>query len=97
MQSVARTEQSDLVHGSDSSEAESSSESSPSSSDDDSEDTLTVVPADAAVIASLKKGTVDEEFQNVSCPICLDELAVGQHFLQMPCQHFFHQGCLETW
>lgn len=31
------------------------------------------------------------------CPICLDELCIGDYVRTLECQHLFHGPCLETW
>jgi len=35
--------------------------------------------------------------QQLVCPICLDVLEEQSHVRCLPCEHVFHQDCLETW
>jgi hypothetical protein len=32
-----------------------------------------------------------------TCVICLDEMAVGQQEIVLPCSHRFHEGCVKAW
>ncbi|KAJ3682966.1 hypothetical protein LUZ60_013193 [Juncus effusus] len=32
-----------------------------------------------------------------SCPVCMEEFAVGEEVRQMPCNHSFHQECILSW
>jgi hypothetical protein len=67
------------------------------------------VPASAAAIAKLERheygstglvrtkrrrgGAGDGE----ACGVCLENLAVGDALMVMPCEHRFHEGCLVRW
>lgn len=59
-------------------------------------------PASNNAIEKLNKCKINEtklkEFgiEN-SCPICKDELAIGEECLLMPCNHHFHGNCLIPW
>lgn len=32
-----------------------------------------------------------------TCGICLEDFAVGEEVLQLPCPHFFHRPCICEW
>eukprot|EP00771_Trimastix_marina_P003326 gnl/Trimastix_PCT/4567.p1 GENE.gnl/Trimastix_PCT/4567~~gnl/Trimastix_PCT/4567.p1 ORF type:complete len:202 (+),score=3.21 gnl/Trimastix_PCT/4567:63-668(+) len=32
-----------------------------------------------------------------ACPICLEQLQVGEWVRSLPCLHRFHRGCIDTW
>lgn len=38
-----------------------------------------------------EEGSVDE------CRICLEEYTVGEEIVRLPCMHYAHTACLETW
>lgn len=42
---------------------------------------------------------VDSRFsQHIdSCAVCLENLGSNSMFRQLPCEHVFHQGCIDTW
>ena len=73
------------------------SDSEEGSDDNDDDDEPTIFPAEAATVAALSQGTVSAAFGQLSCPVCLEELELGQRFMKMPCEHMFHHGCLDTW
>lgn len=33
----------------------------------------------------------------LSCAICVEDLCLGDHVIDLPCSHKFHQQCLEPW
>ena len=35
--------------------------------------------------------------RDYKCPICLEEVALTDDLIQLPCNHGFHSKCLETW
>ena len=35
--------------------------------------------------------------EDIECPICLDEFKKGDKCYLLPCNHYFHQECLEDW
>lgn len=37
------------------------------------------------------------EYENKSCSICLEEYENEDKILKYPCEHIFHQYCIETW
>eukprot|EP01026_Neomeris_dumetosa_P080759 TRINITY_DN898_c0_g1_i10.p1 TRINITY_DN898_c0_g1~~TRINITY_DN898_c0_g1_i10.p1 ORF type:complete len:247 (+),score=26.31 TRINITY_DN898_c0_g1_i10:2-742(+) len=42
------------------------------------------------------KGKEGED-QDPVCAICYDEYSVGQNVVNLPCNHMYHQECLEKW
>jgi E3 ubiquitin-protein ligase AIP2 len=65
-------------------------------------------PASKKVVASLPKETLTEERlqelggPDVRCPVCMEDLAVGDEVQVMPCnaadgKHVFHPPCLAPW
>eukprot|EP01023_Acetabularia_acetabulum_P032386 TRINITY_DN30252_c0_g1_i12.p11 TRINITY_DN30252_c0_g1~~TRINITY_DN30252_c0_g1_i12.p11 ORF type:complete len:128 (+),score=20.69 TRINITY_DN30252_c0_g1_i12:2188-2571(+) len=38
-----------------------------------------------------------EKFENVSCPVCLENYKLGEKVVTLPCFHKFHQGCITSW
>jgi hypothetical protein len=56
-------------------------------------------PASPRAIEQLKpKEFSDNEAEECQkCTICLDSITSDQETLQMPCNHYFHKGCLEKW
>ncbi|KAL7554006.1 hypothetical protein ACHAWF_017362, partial [Thalassiosira exigua] len=43
----------------------------------------------------LRPKTLDDE--EPSCSICLCEYEAGERVVRLPCDHFFHEGCLSSW
>lgn len=35
--------------------------------------------------------------QDHACPVCMTEYEEGETTLRLPCKHFFHSTCVETW
>ena len=59
-------------------------------------------PASDAAIAKMRKGTCKEgdeggDRPSEPCPVCQDEFADGDDWIQMPCKHFYHADCLTPW
>ncbi|PSC75615.1 E3 ubiquitin-ligase AIP2 [Micractinium conductrix] len=61
-------------------------------------------PASKRAVASLPRETLSVERlaqlgSDVRCPVCMDELAVGEEVQVMPCSagHIFHPPCLAPW
>ncbi len=57
-------------------------------------------PASEEAIASLPKRPADAELlggQTAECPICRDDTPVGTEVVVLPCNHWFHQICAESW
>eukprot|EP01062_Namystynia_karyoxenos_P006844 TRINITY_DN12393_c0_g1_i1.p1 TRINITY_DN12393_c0_g1~~TRINITY_DN12393_c0_g1_i1.p1 ORF type:complete len:377 (+),score=77.75 TRINITY_DN12393_c0_g1_i1:133-1263(+) len=51
-----------------------------------------------AAIANLPLCIAEGKHSDDLCPICLDNFKVGESTLiTLPCGHFFHQGCIDTW
>lgn len=44
-----------------------------------------------------KKKEDSEELEPPSCPVCIDEISVGNEAMFMPCGHTFHPDCLRPW
>ncbi|RLN43506.1 protein binding protein [Panicum miliaceum] len=51
-------------------------------------------PARKEAIAALLTVRAREAF---TCPVCLDEVAVGGEAREMPCKHRFHDPCIVPW
>lgn len=47
--------------------------------------------------ASASDGVSPEEGNSESCAICLDSFNEGQRVRYLPCVHFFHTQCVDTW
>ncbi|KAK9675919.1 hypothetical protein RND81_11G041500 [Saponaria officinalis] len=41
--------------------------------------------------------TEDNENERGECVICLEEMSVGSVMKKMPCQHGFHENCIDKW
>uniref|UniRef100_A0A7S2SMF5 RING-type domain-containing protein n=1 Tax=Rhizochromulina marina TaxID=1034831 RepID=A0A7S2SMF5_9STRA len=59
-------------------------------------------PAPTDIVANLPTRLISEAdraagAEDLSCPICMDELAVGQEAKRMPCMHEFHSECIDRW
>mmetsp|Transcript_108514 Transcript_108514/g.305851 ORF Transcript_108514/g.305851 Transcript_108514/m.305851 type:complete len:417 (+) Transcript_108514:73-1323(+) len=58
-------------------------------------------PTSAATLRSLPRIKVTnydiEVNESTECSICLDELAVGQPALRIPCGHLYHEDCVQDW
>ena len=39
----------------------------------------------------------DGKLELPSCCICLDEIALGEKTVLLPCGHMFHSDCIITW
>ena len=57
--------------------------------------------ASEAVIDTLPTVTVNEatleELQDITCPVCLSDLVVGDEARRLPCAHHFHKSCVDEW
>jgi len=62
-----------------------------------------VAQANASDIASLPSKTHDVSedqcvpYGHTSCSVCLEEFAVGDECVTLPCAHVFHKGCAKQW
>lgn len=58
-------------------------------------------PAPQEVINQLPKKKVDEEMLGndhmAECSICMDNVEVGTEVTVLPCTHWFHFECIESW
>ena len=61
-------------------------------------------PASKKEVEKLKKIKLDKEKineflnkKNNFCAVCKDEFNTGEECLVMPCEHFFHGGCIIPW
>lgn len=56
-------------------------------------------PADKEKIQALPTVPVTEEHvgSGLECPVCKDDYGLGEHVRQLPCNHFFHNGCIVPW
>lgn len=43
----------------------------------------------------LVKSSIDTEYNNESCSICLEDL--GNEYCKLPCNHYFHLDCLDSY
>jgi hypothetical protein len=41
--------------------------------------------------------TILAEMADVTCPVCLNDMEVGQEARKLPCEHYFHKGCVDEW
>jgi len=39
----------------------------------------------------------DQDVEDMTCSICLQELRAGDTIRTLPCNHLFHTGCLDQW
>jgi len=52
------------------------------------------------VITLPMKDIVQEDLgedKNITCAICLDDFEVGSQVRHLPCNHEFHQVCIDPW
>jgi len=56
-------------------------------------------PASSEAIASLPMVKFDENLHKDTsrCTICFEDFKPGQDAVQLPCNHLFDRGCVETW
>ncbi|KAJ8273490.1 hypothetical protein GJAV_G00102170 [Gymnothorax javanicus] len=56
-------------------------------------------PAEKEKISSLPTVIVSQEQAdaNMECPVCKEDYSVGEPVRQLPCNHFFHSGCIVPW
>jgi len=47
--------------------------------------------------AAGQKGDNDAENPDHQCAVCLSEFESGQLLRALPCQHYFHQDCIDLW
>jgi E3 ubiquitin-protein ligase RNF115/126 len=44
-----------------------------------------------------KKDEEKDILEPPSCPVCIDEISIGNEAMFMPCGHIFHPNCLKPW
>ncbi|XP_065596229.1 LOW QUALITY PROTEIN: E3 ubiquitin-protein ligase RNF115 [Cyrtonyx montezumae] len=56
-------------------------------------------PADRERISALPTVAVtqDQVDAGLECPVCKEDYAVAERVRQLPCNHFFHGGCIVPW
>lgn len=61
-------------------------------------------PASKIIVESLHRFKLDPnglnllvKVQEKMCPVCQDELKLEQHVIEMPCNHVYHEECIEPW
>ncbi|XP_015236061.1 E3 ubiquitin-protein ligase RNF115 isoform X2 [Cyprinodon tularosa] len=56
-------------------------------------------PAEKEKISSLPTVSITQEQADccMECPVCKEDFAVGEPVRQLPCNHFFHSGCIVPW
>uniref|UniRef100_A0AAY5KGN2 RING-type E3 ubiquitin transferase n=1 Tax=Esox lucius TaxID=8010 RepID=A0AAY5KGN2_ESOLU len=55
-------------------------------------------PAEKEKISSIPTVNVSQEQAgHMECPVCKEDFAVGEPVRQLPCNHFFHSGCIVPW
>lgn len=48
-------------------------------------------------LESLEQLQIDDDDDNVTCPICFEEFDDGQILRVLPCKHRFHAKCVDPW
>ena len=41
--------------------------------------------------------TILEKGEQKSCTICLEDFAIGNKIIYLPCFHYYHSKCIDTW
>mmetsp|Transcript_16309 Transcript_16309/g.29662 ORF Transcript_16309/g.29662 Transcript_16309/m.29662 type:complete len:570 (+) Transcript_16309:84-1793(+) len=60
------------------------------------EDIVQQIPSLAPKV--IKQADLDKKGgANNTCSVCLGDVAVGERVRLLPCDHFFHVGCIDTW
>ncbi|KAK7319478.1 hypothetical protein RJT34_04199 [Clitoria ternatea] len=60
------------------------------------QDSTNMIPASGeAIQTSLKKAMVVKE--NEHCAVCLEHMGVNTEGYTLPCNHVFHQQCIQSW
>ena len=58
-------------------------------------------PAPAVAIAALPKKKVDQTMMGsdgkAECSVCMDNVEIGDEVTMLPCNHWFHEQCINTW
>lgn len=54
-------------------------------------------PASDEVIAGFPTRLVTAEDTENTCPVCMEQLVVGEVGKSLGCSHFFHAECIDTW
>jgi len=59
------------------------------------EDIVQQIPSLAPKV--MKQDDLDKSGTNNGCSVCLADVAVGDKVRLLPCDHYFHVGCIDTW
>ncbi|KAM4027225.1 uncharacterized protein ACNLHF_023040 [Anomaloglossus baeobatrachus] len=51
----------------------------------------------ARQIARLPTRNVTSQEEGERCPICIEDYQIGEQLTVIPCNHFFHLGCISDW
>ena len=58
-------------------------------------------PASAEAIAKLPKIKANEKILGpegkAACPVCMEDVVLGEEVLELPCKHWFHEECAKSW
>ncbi|KAH7687453.1 Zinc finger RING/FYVE/PHD-type protein [Dioscorea alata] len=57
---------------------------------------LSACPASQALLKSLVTEVFNDD-EAASCMICLEEFVAGVEVKRLPCSHFFHGDCIDSW
>ncbi|XP_069120773.1 uncharacterized protein [Argopecten irradians] len=49
------------------------------------------------IIESFRKDIVNDSSVNDTCAICMDQYVLGQSRKFLPCNHVFHENCIDMW
>ena len=58
---------------------------------------IRVAPAAKASVETLEKFTYEGVSEEMTCPICIEEVSSGTQLTRMPCSRLFHGHCVVKW